>query len=277
MTRHQIAQAVAVGSLLRPRRGWYAMPGTPAAILTACRVGGALTCASALQFAGAWVIDTTRVHVRVSSGVAVERRPACVLHWTSERVVPGVDTPEQALRVATACLDFRALVVVADSLVQRDLLTPSRLREILGSSARGRRALVAHDPRCESGIETLVRLALRRLRVVVRTQVPIPGVGRVDFVIGQRLVVEADGYEWHADPVAFERDRARDRELVRRGYVVIRATYRQVLDDLDTVVLAVREVIARRDHHWRAVHRAELSRSGRLVDRSSINARDLES
>jgi len=96
--------------------------------------------------------------------------------------------------------------------------------------------------------------------------VVIPGVGRVDFLIGERLVVEADGYEWHASREAFERDRERDRELVRRGYVVVRASYRQVLDDLDAVILAILDVVRRRDHHWRAVHRAQLSAGGYLVD-----------
>lgn len=275
-TRADIRRALEAGALIRPRRGWYADASTPAAVLAACRVGGALSCISALDLAGAWVLESPGPHVRVSSGVDVTRMRSSVLHWTSERVTPGVDSLDDALRWATTCLDFRALVVAVDSLAHRRLLSASRIRSVLLGSARGRRVLAAHDPRCESGIETLVRLALRRLRIVVRTQVQIAGVGRIDFLIGERLVVEADGYEWHSDPVAFERDRARDRELVRRGYVVVRASYRQVLDDLDGVVLAIRDVIARRDHRWRAVHRTQLSRSGYLVDLSSTNGQDRE-
>ena len=101
----------------------------------------------------------------------------------------------------------------------------------------------------------------------------IAGVGRVDFLIGDRLVLEADGYEWHGERVAFERDRKRDRELVRRGYIVIRATYSQVMDELDAIVLAVLDVLRRRDHRWRAVHRTQLSAAGYLVDLSSTNRR----
>jgi hypothetical protein len=87
------------------------------------------------------------------------------LHWTTARVPPGVGTVEEALRTASGCLDFRAL---ADSLADRRILTPEGLVAVLGASDRGRRAPRAHHPAAESGIETLVRLALRRLLEVVR-------------------------------------------------------------------------------------------------------------
>src|SRR5690606_29569534 len=117
------------------------------------------------------------------------------------------------------------------------------LRALLHATARGRRVLALHDPAAESGIETLVRLALRRHRIRARSQVTIPGVGRVDFLIGDRLVIEADGFEWHGSREAFERDRDRDRELVRRGFVVIRLSYARVMGDLDGAMLAVLDVV----------------------------------
>jgi len=52
----------------------------------------------------------------------------------------------------------------------------------------------------------------------------------------ERLVVEADGYEFHRDRAAFENDRARDASLVALGYRVIRVTWRQ-LDDEPFVVI----------------------------------------
>ncbi len=215
--------------------------------------------------------------MRVADGVSVTRIPGARVHWTPDRVGPGVDSIEDALALALDCADIRNLVIVVDSLVNRRILASSRLRDILEPSARGRRVLGLHDPAAESGIETLVRLALRRHRIRVRSQVVIAGIGRVDFLIGERLVIEADGYDWHGDRVAFERDRERDRELVRRGYVVIRASYQQVTTDLDSVIVAVLAVIRRRDHKWRAVHRTQLSESGYLVDLSSTDPRDSES
>ena len=251
------------------RRGWYCAPSAPQEVVTAARVGGRLTCLEALRVHGAWILETSGAHVRVADGVAVIYQPGIRIHWTAQRVSPGLDSVEEALATAAACVDFRALVVVADSLVNRGLLTPVRLQAVLGTTPRGRRVLAVHDPLAESGIETLVRLALRRHRVHIRSQVPIPGVGRVDFLIGDRLVIEADGYDWHGGREEFERDRERDRELVRRGYIVIRASYRQVIADLDEVISSALDVIRRREHRWRAIHRTQLSESGYLIDLSS--------
>jgi hypothetical protein len=45
---------------------------------------------------------------------------------------------------------------------------------------------------------------------------------------GTTLVVETDGYAYHATPTAFESDRARDQALTLAGYTVVRFTYNQV-------------------------------------------------
>ena len=48
----QLAAAVAAEDVLRVRRGWYALPETPAALLTAVRIGGRLACVSAAAHYG---------------------------------------------------------------------------------------------------------------------------------------------------------------------------------------------------------------------------------
>ena len=51
----------------------------------------------------------------------------------------------------------------------------------------------------------------------------------VDFLwSSQRLVVEVDGFTYHASRAAFERDRLRDAELQAAGYRVIRVTWLQI-------------------------------------------------
>jgi very-short-patch-repair endonuclease len=42
----------------------------------------------------------------------------------------------------------------------------------------------------------------------------------------QRLIVEIDGFTYHANRAAFERDRRRDAALQVAGYRVIRVTWR---------------------------------------------------
>lgn len=255
----QIRAALGAGSLTRIRRGWYVDGSAPSVIVTAARAGGRLTCFDALRLHGAWALSPSQTHVRVADGNRVIRSAQLCVHWTADRVTPGIDSVEDALRTAIACGDVRSLVVATDSVANRGLLAPSQLHEVLSDSARGRQVLRLHDPSAESGIETLMRLALARHRIKLRSQQVISGVGRVDFVVGDRLVIETDGYEWHADRSAFHADRERDRELVRRGYLVIRASYSHVLGDIDAVVGAVLDVVRRREHFWRVIHRRETS------------------
>ncbi|HXQ88067.1 MAG TPA: type IV toxin-antitoxin system AbiEi family antitoxin domain-containing protein [Solirubrobacterales bacterium] len=50
----------------------------------------------------------------------------------------------------------------------------------------------------------------------------------VDFLWpDHRFALEADSRDFHATPIAFERDRWRDRELMAAGYRVLRVTHRQ--------------------------------------------------
>jgi very-short-patch-repair endonuclease len=56
----------------------------------------------------------------------------------------------------------------------------------------------------------------------------------------QRLIVELDGWSIHGTRAAFERDRRRDAALVEAGWLVLRFTWRQVIDEPRTVVATLR-------------------------------------
>ena len=88
------------------------------------------------------------------------------------------------------------------------------------------------DASAESGLETLLRLAMRERGWRVESQVGIPGVGRVDFVVDGWLVIEADGSAWHDDHESIGRDRQRNAALVLRGYRWHRFGYAQIMHDL---------------------------------------------
>lgn len=245
-----LSRLVRAGAVERLRRGWYATPDVPPDIRRAVGVGGILTCVSALAAHGAWTMPHPDLHVLVASGTEVRRAAGLHLHWTHDRVdlARGVDDRESALQLAAQCLDLRAAVVVVDSALNRGLIGPATAERILGSFPRGRRVLALADGHAESGIETVARLGLRRLRVRVRSQVVIPGVGRVDLLIGDRLILELDGRRWHTD---FEADRARDRQLLALGYLVIRASYRQVLEEWDVIAGQILALVRRDEHRWR--------------------------
>ncbi|WP_147304033.1 endonuclease domain-containing protein [Subtercola boreus] len=120
-----------------------------------------------------------------------------------------------------------------------------------GLPARYRSALSRADPESESGIETLVRLRLRSLGISVRTQVRHRGVGRVDLLVGDRLVIEVDGREHHDSREAFASDRERDLVLFRDGFDRLRLTYAHVMYRWPEIEGVIVEAVRRRRHRWR--------------------------
>ena len=76
----------------------------------------------------------------------------------------------------------------------------------------------------------------------------IRGVGHVDLLIGDALVIELDGREWHNDEDRFEKDRRRDAQLSIRGYRVLRFSYKQVFERWSEVRAAIEASIGRNDH-----------------------------
>jgi very-short-patch-repair endonuclease len=51
----------------------------------------------------------------------------------------------------------------------------------------------------------------------------------VDFLrSSQRVIVETDSWGYHGDPLAFEKDRQRDVDLIAAGYDVHRTTYKML-------------------------------------------------
>jgi very-short-patch-repair endonuclease len=253
-TRTDLDRALRDGRLTRIRRGWWAPPDADTSLVTAVRAGGRLSCISLLALRGVWSPNDSRVHVRVARGATVRASPGVVPHWTKEPLVREIalDDAMDAMACAVGCLDLRNLVAAADSAANTRLIDVPAMELMLSATARGRRVLALWDPQAESGLETYVRLALRSARFPVRSQVVIDGIGRVDLLVGDRLVIELDGAAWHGGIADFERDRARDRALIARGYVVMRATYRQVMFELPVIVEQVRTLVRRREHRWRA-------------------------
>lgn len=97
---------------------------------------------------------------------------------------------------------------------------------------RGEALIGRADPRCESPGETRTRLLLHDLGFDVRSQVEVHDegwlVGRVDFLVGEHVVVEFDGavkYGGADGREALVAEKRREDALRRLGYVVIRLTW----------------------------------------------------
>jgi very-short-patch-repair endonuclease len=171
----------------------------------------------------------------------------------------AVDGVKASLAHYIRCASTESAVVALDSALNgtstgTPLISRADLAEILSTlpgKYAGLAALV--DANAQSGLETLARLHLRSKRLRVRTQVQIAGVGRVDVLIGDRLVLELDSRLHHLGD-GYETDRARDLELFRQGFVVLRVSYRTVLYDWKSVEDAILMAVRRADHLRRAVH-----------------------
>ena len=240
--------------------------------MRALRVGGRLGCVSALRPLGIWLMPDARLHVAVPRTRVLLRspenradalgswhgHPPVVTHWRGAITNPEEPTElvDDAAGCLALCLPRDHAIVAFDSLLNRQELSWDRLQVALsGGPASHEWMLGLVDSGCGSGLETLARLHLRGHKLRVRSQWLVEGVGRVDLLVGDRLIVELDSRLHHTDRASYEKDRARDLQLVTLGYVVVRVTYRQVMETWETVEAAILAITRRGEHRWQGLHR----------------------
>lgn len=251
--------AVHAGDIIRVRKGWYCRPDLPAELQQAARVGGRLACVSAARYHGLWVPGHPGpLHVQVSPEACQLRSRAdyrrrlsdlagisVVVHWSED------ETPSRLLVSVASCVEQVAsthpaefgFVVAESALHQRKLAIAEWRRILAGLPRRVRRKLEAAGKLSESGTESIFSFRMRRLGIRFRQQVQI-GRDRVDFLIGDRLIVEIDSTGYH-ESVA---DTRRDARLSMLGYRVLRFHYDQVINHWDEVLGSVLAALSRGDH-----------------------------
>lgn len=258
------------GQLIRVRQGWYASPATAPEMIAAFRVGGSLGCVSGLASLECWEPPDAGLHVSISAGssrlrtatdahrrLSDEPHPGITVHWhayaleRAPRLRTGI---EDCLREMICCQPVEQVIAVADSALARQddrppLLTIAEWLRIGAEFPRLLPQLRLVDAKSGGGTESLTRFRCwRDHRLPLRSQVSIPGVGRVDFLLGDRLVIEVDGAAHHTGPERFEADRRRDALLSALGYRVLRFSYHQVVDRWTEVEHAILAAVARGDH-----------------------------
>jgi very-short-patch-repair endonuclease len=167
--------------------------------------------------------------------------------------------------VARTLLDLAGVVptrelrqAVEEAEVLRLLELPA-LEEVLKRS-RGRRGVARLrlqiselDPQAKRTRSSLER---RFLALCRRAGLPAPEVNVLLHVRGHpveadfmwrdaRLIVEADGRQFHDTASAFERDRLRDQRLSLEGWQVIRCTWRQVVNEPAGLSEVIRALLRR--------------------------------
>jgi very-short-patch-repair endonuclease len=250
-TRRSIEGAVSFGALARPRNGWVADPSADPLLVAAARAGVVLSCETQARRLGLWVRGGDEVlHVAAPP----DRRIGVVkdgtrVHW-ARPLVPRhpdslVDPIENVLALVAACRPHEESLVVWESALRHGLVAREYLERMpLSTAARG--LLEECSPYSDSGLETLIPTRLRFLRLPIRQQVWLAG-HRVDFLIGDRLVLQADG--GHHVGAQRRSDIEHDARLMLLGYHVIRVDYVQILERWpevhDMVVRAVAQGLHR--------------------------------
>ena len=253
--RSVLQRALHDRAVLRVRRGWYALADTPPLELAAVRAGGVLTCVALLRHLGLWTTERPRLHVALGGSSVHDLRPGEVGHWRSwpgqGRRSSSQDGIGAAILHLVTCVSDIDAIATIDSALNRGLLPAEELRSLRAIAPAGTTALFDRaDGRSQSGLETKTRVSARRLRVQVRPQVVIPRVGRVDIVVGERLVLESDGHRFHSSLEQFHEDRRRDLELAAQGYLCLRLDNHQIMDDWARTEAVILSLIRRREHLW---------------------------
>jgi very-short-patch-repair endonuclease len=165
-----------------------------------------------------------------------------------------VTTPARTLldlAAGTALRDFERLVAHADreGLAQQGALASLLARHPLHRGARALRSVLA----LPGGPQfTRSEAEARLLALFRRGGLPSPASNtrvasyEVDFLWrAERLVVEVDGFAFHSSAQAFERDRRRDAALTAAGFRVVRFTWRQLVDEPESVLVTVARTLWR--------------------------------
>lgn len=240
VTHTTLAQALSDGTAVKLRKGIVASD-ADSETATAAWHGGTATCVSALRHYGVWVLHDNVLHVHVPTGSRIHPHPncSCVTHRSPGRQPFGVMPIREAFIHAARCLTSEAFFAAFESAWHLRLLTRAdRARIRSRVPARLKHLIDIARPDAESGLESLLRLRLRAAGIILRTQVNIPRVGRVDFVV-EHLILEVDGRLGHADPTSRHKDLVRDARAAEAGYRTLRFDYALVVHDWPQVLAAV--------------------------------------
>lgn len=253
-TKHAVARAVDAGRLERVHRCWLVTRYCSPARRTAAEVSGRATCVSAAQQQGLWTPPSADAHVWVPGTMTTDPRddhPGLVLHWATPPVpVARFATEEPVLNVlfhVARCLDPAQASTVWESALRKSMVTLRQLRRTKWRSTSAQIVLEGVGAGSDSGLETtLVRIA-RSCGVEVQQQVLIDG-HPVDALIGERLVIQLDGFEFHGEAKDRRKDLRQDARLVLLGYTVLRFDFQQLMFDVRYVQETITNAIAQGLH-----------------------------
>ncbi|MDP9903577.1 MULTISPECIES: DUF559 domain-containing protein [Arthrobacter] len=256
-----LAQGLRNGTLNLLRRGIYTIEGADPGIVAALAANGVLTCVSAVRFYNLWQLQEPggvqglgssrkpeAIHLSCGSGLV---RDGVVDHARCSH--PGhpylpVAGLADVLIHALRCRPELESLVIVQSAISRGLITADFLKTKLQGNRNGaaRAALDLVLPRADSLLEVLAHTHFVRAGLRVRMHVELAGVGEVDCLINECLVVELDGHT-HLEPRQVKKDRYRDNASVKGGLLSLHYFYQDVVHRPEEMVNEVLTVLRHRE------------------------------
>lgn len=247
----RIRRAVVSEGLIVVRRQWIVDRSAPFAFLLAATHGGRVACVSAGEFYGLWRPGhSARPHLRLKPH-QTDRCAEAVVHRSLD-IAPAsprnlVEPVVNVLAQVAVCLPHEDGLGVWESALRTGLIDGNALTNIDWRGERARELAREAGLGSDSGLESLFVRRSRRAGIPMRQQVILLK-RPVDGLIGERLVVQIDGYAFHKDARQRRADIAHDRALRLAGYTVLRFDYHQVVNEWPRVEAEIRAAMAQRLH-----------------------------
>lgn len=252
VTRTQLDEELAAGTITRLQRGTYALGDLAEVRARAAAVSGTVSHLSAAIEHG-WKVK----HPPTRPTITLPRNRShpgdgLEVHWqdlSPLQVRRRVTRPLDTVIACARAYDFDVALSVADSALRNGAVSRQELRAAAEASprtgrARAVRVVRAADGRAANPFESCARaiaLGVRGLRV--EPQVAVRGVGRVDLAdMTLGIVVECESVEFHSDAASLERDVRRYTACARRGLVVVRFTWKEVMFDPGYCLASLQDV-----------------------------------
>lgn len=242
--RTKVAAAERGGVLQRSGRGYYRLEDAPAELVSAAAVGASLTCVSAAALQGWWVLTPTDIlHVRADKPLCV---PGVRLHRGKRSAAKLVSSPSAIVLDAFRCLPQLEALVIAESALVRNAVSKQALIRTFTRPQdwRVRALLEGMSRKTASPLEVCARYHLWSAGLPAQREVLVEGVGRVDFLVADRLIVEIDGYEFHSSRAQYRNDRGRWNRAIALGFITLRITAELVLRNPQEFIRLVRVALA---------------------------------
>jgi very-short-patch-repair endonuclease len=264
LSKHAVSRRLRSGAWLQCYRGVYFVddrPFTDAARIRAA-VWGLGARATATGLTAAWWLELTKfapdvVEVTVPRVSNHARRSGVRIRRRDLRTVDVLEC--RGLRIT--CLPLTVVEAAVSrgggpKLMDNALQQHTELRELWEAHLRNkgrhgspaaRRLLHAADEGTRSVAERLFAQLLRNAGITGWMPNQMVAGYEVDFLFrAARLIVEVDGFAFHSDPEAFNRDRKKQNSVALAGYQILRFTWLDLTEYADRVIAEVKRAICAR-------------------------------